>query len=117
MFSSFANDVFLDKILVLFTIMHEKQSIECAYHRFLYDRVDLGLAYSLGIVISAELKPRQQLIPRYLLRHTNMESRAAVYTGAYYPRVATQIVSETRALEVSIRMLYDDGQWEQKLFP
>lgn len=56
-------------------------------------------------------------MPRYLLRSTNTESRAAVCTGTHYPRVAAQIASETRALDVYIRMLHNNEQWEQKLFP
>lgn len=42
---------------------------------------------------------------------------AAVCTGTHYPRVAAQIASETRALDVYIRMLHNNEQWEQKLFP
>lgn len=96
--------------------MHEKHSVECAYHCFLYYPVDLSLAYSLGTVTSAEWSQDSSWSLDIFLEVPTQSQGQRSVEELINPRVAAEIASETGALGVYIKMLHDDGQWEQRLF-
>lgn len=63
------------------------------------------------------MKAGWKMIPWHRLKSTNTGSKATVCPSIHYPKIATQIVSEIRVLDVYIKVLHDYGQWEQKMVP